>query len=348
MQLGPNRIADMLACIRIQHRTLPCTTPRRTHPPLTVAAEAAGANCPLTSSHYELERILKEWMVKAMKMQSRKRSMSLDAPLIYPALLLLILFALSLFAVDSPAATDGAATQVTFATPSEAGQALQAANEANDEVELRDILGPDSQDVVGSGDPTEDQAARQSFVTKYDQMSRWVTMSDGSQVLYIGADNYPFPIPLAKKSEFAMVLRHGMPGKKRFLRAASGEMNFSRWMRASAIVDAEHEYYQTAHNGSPAHQYTSRIVSTAGKQDGLYWPASASQATQSPRQFSPSYRSPRCLRSSPGQPFVLDGYILRIVTGARRRRSRRCEELHREREDDGRLRRSCDSRESTE
>ena len=35
--------------------------------------------------------------------------MSLDAPLIYPALLLLILFALSLFAVDSPAATDGAA-----------------------------------------------------------------------------------------------------------------------------------------------------------------------------------------------------------------------------------------------
>ena len=48
-------------------------------------------------------------MVKAMQMQSIKRSMSLDAPLIYPALLLLILFALSLFAVDSSAATDGAA-----------------------------------------------------------------------------------------------------------------------------------------------------------------------------------------------------------------------------------------------
>jgi len=106
-----------------------------------------------------------------MKTLRKKYSTNLDAPLIYPAVLLLILFTLFVFAPDSPAATDGAATQITFATPSEAAKALQAANQANDEAELRRILGPDSKDVVNSGDPAEDHAARLSFVAKYNQIS---------------------------------------------------------------------------------------------------------------------------------------------------------------------------------
>ena len=118
-------------------RTRPCTTPRLTRPPLTAVAEPAGANCLLTSSRCELEQNSQGMDGQAMKMQSKKLSMNLDAPLIYPALLLLIVFALSLFAVDGPAATTVPATQVTFATPTEAGQALQAANGANNEVELR-------------------------------------------------------------------------------------------------------------------------------------------------------------------------------------------------------------------
>ena len=249
-------------------------------------------------------------MVKAMKLQSKKYSMSLDAPSIYPVLFLLIFFALSLFAIDGTAATDGAATQITFATPSEAGQALQAANRANDEDKLRGILGPDSQDVIGSGDPTADQAARQSFVTKYDQMNRWVTMTDGSQVLYIGADNYPFPIPLAQNSSSRWYF-DTTAGKEEILARRIGRNELLAMDASSAIVGAEHQYYQTAHDGSPAQQYTSRIVSTAGKHDGLYWPA-ASQApsplgilAELPKSSVPSL--------SPGNPFVVDGYTLRIV-----------------------------------
>ncbi len=250
-------------------------------------------------------------MVKAMKPQSKKHSISLDAPLIYPALFLLILFALSLFAVDIPAAADGAATQITFATPSEAGQALLAANQANDEDKLRRILGPDSQDVISSGDSTDDRAARQSFVKKYDQMSRWVTMTDGSQVLYIGADNYPFPIPLVQKSSSQWSF-DAAAGKDEILARRIGRNELLAMDASSAIVGAEYEYYQTAHNGSLAHQHTSRIVSTAGKRDGLYWPASASQApsplgilAELPKSSLPSL--------SPGKPFVMDGYTLRIV-----------------------------------
>ena len=53
---------------------------------------------------------------------------------------------------------------------------------------------------MNSGDPAEDKAALQSFVAKYDRMNRWVTMTDGSRVLYIGSDNYAFPIPLVQDS----------------------------------------------------------------------------------------------------------------------------------------------------
>jgi hypothetical protein len=89
-------------------------------------------------------------------------------------------------------------TQITFATPAEAGQALQAAAKSDDEKALISILGPKSGPILSSGDPAQDKAALQSFVSKYDQMNRWVAMSDGGQVLNIGADNYPFPIPLAQ------------------------------------------------------------------------------------------------------------------------------------------------------
>ena len=240
-----------------------------------------------------------------MQMQSIKRSMSLDAPLIYPALLLLILFALSLFAVDSPAATDGAETQVTFATPSEAGQALQAANRANNEAELRRILGPGLQDVIGSGDPAADQAARQSFVTKYNQMNRWVAMTDGTEVLCIGADNYPFPIPLAKDSDSRWYF-DVRAGKQEILARHIGRNELLAIDACAALADAENQYSRNRN------AYAPRIISSEGKQDGLYWPVSANQS-RSPLAILAELPKSSVGSLAPGQPFVLDGYILRIL-----------------------------------
>ena len=246
-----------------------------------------------------------------MKLQLKKNSMNPEASLILPPLVLLIVFAVWLFAIDGTAATIPPATQITFATPTEAGQALMAANQANDEDKLRNILGPDSQDVISSGDPTEDRSARQSFVKKYDQMSRWVTMTDGSQVLYIGADNYPFPIPLAQNSSSQWYFDTDA-GKEEILARRIGRNELLAMDASSAIVGAEHQYYQTAHNGSPAHQYTLRIVSTAGKRDGLYWPASPSQAA-SPLGILAELPKSSLPSLSPGKPFVIDGYTLRIA-----------------------------------
>ena len=115
-------------------------------------------------------------------------AMNLETPLVLPVLLFAILLATLSFPAQGAAETTDFDWQETFATPAEAGQALLAANQANDQEALVRILGPESRAMLSSGDPAEDQASRQSFVAKYRQMNRWVTMIDGTQVLYIGAD----------------------------------------------------------------------------------------------------------------------------------------------------------------
>ena len=94
-----------------------------------------------------------------------------------------------------PANTAAETPQKTFATPAEASQALHAAVQTKDDKALTQVLGAKGQKLISSGDQAEDKSAADSFAKKYDQMNRLVAMTDGSLVLYVGADNYPFPVP---------------------------------------------------------------------------------------------------------------------------------------------------------
>ena len=243
-----------------------------------------------------------------MKSLWKKFSTNLDAPLIYPAL---IVFAVWFLAMNSAAAASDAPAQATFATPAEAGQALQAATRANNEDELRRILGPDSQNVVSSGDAAPDKAAWQSFATKYNQMNRWVAMTDGTKVLYVGPDNYPFPIPLAKNSDSRWYFDMAA-GKQELLARRIGRNELLAIDACSAIANAEKQYFRSPRNGNSVKQYTRRVVSNDDRQDGLYWPASAKQSP-SPLAVLAELPNSSVDLLAPGQPLVLDGYILRIL-----------------------------------
>ena len=86
--------------------------------------------------------------------------------------------------------------QQTFASPEDAGRAFFAAMQApGDQAPLR-ILGPEGKDVLSSGDSAEDADARTGFVVKYQEMHRFASESNGTVALVIGAENWPFPIPL--------------------------------------------------------------------------------------------------------------------------------------------------------
>jgi hypothetical protein len=120
--------------------------------------------------------------------------MSLKHPRISPkAWLLLLTLVLPLTACKSnkPSISN-------FATPDDAGNALVAAAKSADQSALLAILGPDSKEVVSSGDPVQDKNTAAAFVAEYDAMHRWRRMPDGSRILLVGYDNFPFPIPLKK------------------------------------------------------------------------------------------------------------------------------------------------------
>ena len=154
--------------------------------------------------------------------------------------------------------------QKTFSSAEEAGSALVAAAQSNDEKAMLDILGPDGKQIVSSGDETEDAESRASFVKRYKEMHRLVTEPDGTTTLYIGAENWPTPIPLVNKGDLWYFDTDA--GEEEILFRRVGRNETSAIRVCQELVAAQKEYY-ARHN----HQYAQKIFSDEGQHDGLYW-----------------------------------------------------------------------------
>jgi hypothetical protein len=87
----------------------------------------------------------------------------------------------------------------TFVSAGQAAHALYEAVKGNDEPALRAILGA-GPELTSSGSDTEDKQNRERFVQKYEEMHRVVREPDGTAFLHVGAENWPFPIPLVSKN----------------------------------------------------------------------------------------------------------------------------------------------------
>src|SRR5713226_2829823 len=87
----------------------------------------------------------------------------------------------------------------TFSSPGKATSALFQAVQNSDEEALERILRA-GKEVTSSNDEIEDKLERKRFSQKYQEMHRLVREADGSTVLYIGAENWPFPIPLVSRN----------------------------------------------------------------------------------------------------------------------------------------------------
>src|SRR5258708_4571078 len=90
-------------------------------------------------------------------------------------------------------------TQTTFSTPDDAGRALVSALQAHDERTVGQILGGGTE-IVGADNKVEDALERQHFVQKYQEMHRWVRESNEMKTMYIGAENWSFPVPLVSSN----------------------------------------------------------------------------------------------------------------------------------------------------
>jgi hypothetical protein len=199
-------------------------------------------------------------------------------------------------------------TEMTFQSPSDAGAALAQAVQSGDELAVAQILGLDTKALLTTGEKEADLAALKVFASKYERMNRWVDMTDGSRVLYIGADNFAFPVPLAKNSSGRWYF-DAVAGAQEIRARDIGRNELSTIDACSELADAQQMYIAVTGSGA----FAQRIISTPGKQDGLYWPASDTK-NESPLA-SLSGLPDSSLRSlSPDQPLVVDGYVLRVLT----------------------------------
>jgi DUF2950 family protein len=157
-----------------------------------------------------------------------------------------------------------------FASPDDASNAVLAAAKSGDQNALLVIFGPDSKEVIFSGDPVQDKNAAAAFAGGYAVMRRWRNMADGAQMLLVGADNFPFPIPL-KQTASGQWFFDSAAGKDEVLNRRIGRNELAIIEVCGAVADAQAEYFSQLHDGDKTKQFATKFISDPGRQNGLYW-----------------------------------------------------------------------------
>jgi Protein of unknown function (DUF2950) len=167
--------------------------------------------------------------------------------------------------------------QPTYPTTAEATKSLVQAVQSNDEQAIFTILGA-GPELTTSRDPSRDRVERELFVQKYQEMHRLHREADGSMILYIGAENLPFPVPLVNTDG----AWHFDPkaGMKEVLLRRIGENELIAITTCREFAGAEH--YRAA-PGDPTNSSPTSLVAKAAS------------------------------GSANGDPVLLNGYYFRLV-----------------------------------
>lgn len=158
-----------------------------------------------------------------------------------------------------------------FASPDEAADALVAAAEQFDEAALKDILGPDSYDIVHTGEPVRDKQTAAEFAALARAKKGISTdpRNPRRAFLQIGEDDWPFPVPLVKQGGTWSF--DAKAGRQEILYRRIGQNELDAIQICRGYVEAQHDYALKPREGYDVNQYAQKIVSTPGTQDGLAW-----------------------------------------------------------------------------
>src|SRR5271163_3388269 len=200
----------------------------------------------------------------------------------------------------------------TFASPDDAGSALLTAAKSGDPNAVIAVFGPDSKDIVMTGDPVQDKSTADQVVAAYNAMHRWRKMPDGSQTLLLGADNFPFPIPL-KKNPAGQWYFDVAAGRDEILMRRIGRNELATIDVCNALVDAEAQYFSIRHDDGTTGQFAVKFISDSGKQNGLYWESPEGQP-KSPLGPMAVYATNEGYDVKPDAHVPFHGYYFRMLT----------------------------------
>ena len=159
--------------------------------------------------------------------------------------------------------------QRMFGSPEEAVKALISALKSKDLKALEGIFGPDSEDLVSSGDSVADEGRREKFIALYEEKHRLQEESGEKVFVYVGKEDWPFPVPIIKEKS----LWHfdGREGREEILARRIGRNELSAIQVCLGYVDAQREYVRKDSDSDGFLEYARKFKSDAGKKNGLYW-----------------------------------------------------------------------------
>jgi hypothetical protein len=220
-----------------------------------------------------------------------------------------VLFALSLGCLSAPTFAQQPG-QRTFASAEDASRALFGVMQAEDKQAALSVLGPAGEDVLSSGDPQEDLDARVGFIVKYQEMHRFVTERDGTVTLVVGAENWPFPIPLVNKDSSWYF--DTAAGKDEIIFRRMGKNELAAMDACRDLVQAQKQYFAHAPGEVPK-QFAQKLVSDEGRHNGLYWHG-ADDEFDSPINPLIAYARQNLPTDQVGYHVPFNGYMFRILT----------------------------------
>ena len=216
-----------------------------------------------------------------------------------------------LLSVNLPAAEATTAGQRLFASPEAAITALQAAVTAKDQAALRAIFGPEFSALL-TGDAVQDANNAQRFATTLAQGCRLVPEGTAKITLEVGPNNWPMPIPLVKMAgqwRFDTVA-----GKEEIINRHIGKDELHAIGVCRAFVTAQRQYASANPAGSGTPTYAQKFKSTAGKKDGLYWPAAETEPTSPFGPLVAAAQAEGYVSHQGPEPHPFHGYYFRILT----------------------------------
>jgi len=227
------------------------------------------------------------------------------------ALLIFVIFFVSSRGVGL-AATKESEPRI-FRSPASAAAALVEAARADDLKEMTAILGSDAKEIVSSGDPVADNNAREEFTRRYDQMHRLSYDDQGRVMLYIGAENWPLPIPIVKRGDGWAF--DSAAGEEQMLFQRVGKNELFTIDVLEQLADAQLDYANKERDASGVAQYAQTIFSSPGKKDGLYWPTKEGEPESPIGPLIADATDQGYHRDPGGRPAPFHGYYYKVLTG---------------------------------
>jgi hypothetical protein len=169
------------------------------------------------------------------------------------------------------------ASQRTFATPLEVIQATIDAAEQNDAAALLQLFGADGKDILESGDPAQDKDLRAEFArSAHEKLQIEQDPSNPDRVTFaVGEQDWPFPVPVVRKDGKWRL--DPVSGRMEILARRVGRNELNAIEICRGYAEAQLDYASEDRDRDGVLEYAQAIVSSPGKQDGLFSGDAAAQ-----------------------------------------------------------------------